>query len=50
MRINLADAASLTDIEGESFRLARAQLSLKTMASKTEDFYRDLLARVPAKH
>lgn len=50
IRINLADATSLTDIEGESFRLARAQLSLKTMASKTEDFYRNLLARMPAKH
>lgn len=50
IRINLADGASLTDMEGESFRLARTQLSLETMVSKTEDFYRDLLARVSAKH
>lgn len=50
IRVNLADAASLTDIAGESFRLARAQLSLETMVSQTEGFYRDLLARLPAKH
>lgn len=32
----------------ESFRQARLQLSLEAMVSKTEAFYRELLARIPA--
>lgn len=47
---SLADSDSLTDIQSESFQQARAQLSLETMVSKTDAFYRDLLADVPARH
>jgi len=47
---SLADSGSLTDLQSESFRQARVHLSLETMVSKTETFYRDLLASVPARH
>ncbi|MBL3558320.1 MULTISPECIES: glycosyltransferase [Marinobacter] len=50
IRNALADTDSLADLQSESFRQARAQLSLATMVSKTEDFYRELLASMPARH
>ncbi|HEY9120134.1 MAG TPA: glycosyltransferase, partial [Marinobacter sp.] len=49
IRNTLAESGSLTDLQSESFRQARAQLSLATMVSKTEDFYRHLLASGPAR-
>ena len=50
IRNALADTNSLADMESESFRLARAHLSLATMVSQTEAFYRELLATGPARH
>lgn len=47
---SLADSDSLTEIQSESFQQARAQLSLETMVSKTDAFYRELLTDVPARH
>lgn len=46
---HMAHADALADSQGESFRRAREQLSLETMVSKTEAFYRDLLASTPAR-
>lgn len=43
IRSTLADSSSLADLQSESFRQARAQLSLAAMVSKTEAFYRELL-------
>lgn len=47
---NLAQAGALPEVQTKSFEQAREQLNLETMVSKTEAFYRDLLANVPAKH
>lgn len=47
---NLAQAGTLSEAQNKSFEQARDQLNLETMVSKTEAFYRDLLASVPAKH
>lgn len=50
IKTNLAEPESLAKVQDKSFEKAREQLSLETMVSKTEDFYRDLLASVPARH
>ena len=42
--------AALTASSQASFQRAREQLSLETMVSKTEAFYRDLLASLPQEH
>lgn len=44
---SLANPDSLAAIQSESFRQARAQLSLEAMVLKTETFYRDLLGETP---
>lgn len=46
---NLARPEQLAETQRRSFEQARDQLSLETMVSKTEAFYRDLLANVPAR-
>jgi len=46
---NLAEPGLLTEIQRKSFEQAREQLSLEPMVSKTETFYRDLLASLPAR-
>ncbi|NMT65289.1 glycosyltransferase [Marinobacter orientalis] len=46
---NLAEPGLLTEIQSKSFEQAREQLNLETMVSKTETFYRDLLASLPAR-
>lgn len=46
---NLAEPGLLTEIQSKCFEQAREQLSLETMVSKTEAFYRDLLASLPAR-
>lgn len=42
--------AALTASSQTGFQRAREQLSLETMVSKTEAFYRDLLASLPQEH
>ncbi|MEP1216535.1 MAG: glycosyltransferase [Marinobacter sp.] len=50
IRRTLADTSSLADLQSESFRQARTQLTLATMVAKTEAFYRDLIASASTKH
>jgi glycosyltransferase involved in cell wall biosynthesis len=50
IRTNLSTPEALRDSQSRSFLQAQEQLSLEAMVSKTEAFYRDLLASVPTGH
>ncbi|KPQ01924.1 glycosyltransferase [Marinobacter sp. HL-58] len=49
IRTSLTAPDSLAGLQENAFEQARAQLTLETMVAKTEAFYRDLLASVPAR-
>ncbi len=49
LNTHLAEPGSLADSQEGSFRRAREQLNLEAMVSKTEAFYRELLASTQAK-